>query len=174
MAFPLRADGVSIFWSLPAYQKGTAGIRRSEPGQSVVSNNQDLLNLPANFPGRNLPDVALNADPFSGYILVAKVEGGVSDGWGGTSFVAPQLNGISALISQAAGAQRIGLWNPMLYRFQRFYGYGIASPFVDITSGDNWFYYGVPGYEPAAGLGVLDVTKLALAVFFDRLGFSQH
>ena len=158
--------GVSIFWRLPAYQQETPGIRRSEPGQSVVSQNQDLLNLPPHFRGRNLPDVALNADPESGYILVSTEDGGVLPGYGGTSFVAPQLNGISALMSQALGGRRIGLWNPMLYRFQLFYGYGQASPFVDITYGDNWFYSGVPGYEPAAGLGVLDVTKLTLAVFF--------
>jgi subtilase family serine protease len=160
--------GVSIFWSLPDYQKETAGIRQSEPGQSVVYQNQVLLNLPANFPGRNLPDVALNADPYSGYIVFSSVLGGISDGWGGTSFVAPQLNGISALISQAIGGRRIGLWNPMLYRFQQFYGYGKVSPFVDITHGDNWFYFGVPGYEPGAGLGALDVTKLTLAVFFSK------
>ena len=142
--------GVSIFWLAPAYQKQTAGVRRSEPGQSVVYQNQDLLNLPANFPGRNLPDVALNADPNSGYIVISTEDGGLLDGIGGRSVVAPQLNGISALISQAIGRRRIGLWNPMLYRFQRFYGYGDASPFVDMTHGDNWFYYGVPGYEPAA------------------------
>jgi hypothetical protein len=56
----------------------------------------------------------------------------------------------------------------MLYRFQQFYGYGKVSPFVDITHGDNWFYFGVPGYEPGAGLGALDVTKLTLAVFFSK------
>ena len=157
--------GVSIFWSLPGYQKYTAGIRRSEPGQSVVYEGTDLLNLPANFPGRNLPDVALNADPLSGYILVSsvlkKTFGYVSDLWGGTSFVAPQLNGISALISQWTGQKRIGLWNPTLYLLQQSYGYGQGSPFVDITTGDNWFYYGVTGYEPAAGIGALDVTELA-------------
>jgi kumamolisin len=52
----------------------------------------------------------------------------------------------------------------MLYRFQNVYGYGGASPLVDITAGDNWFYQGIPGYEPGAGLGVLDVAKLAAAV----------
>jgi kumamolisin len=66
------------------------------------------------------------------------------------------------------------LWNPMLYRFQRLYGYGQASPFVNITSGDNWFYFGVPGYAPAAGIGVLDVTKLARAVINEKPGFFQH
>jgi kumamolisin len=177
--FPVGGGGgVSIFWSLPAYQQQTPGIRLSEPGQSVVYENQDLLNLPANFPGRNLPDVALNADPYSGYILVSSVltttYGYVSEGWGGTSFVAPELNGISALLSQAAGQQRIGLWNPMLYRFERVYGYGGASPFVNITHGDNWFYYGVPGYAPAAGIGVLDVTKLSRTVNIDGSGSSQH
>jgi kumamolisin len=166
--------GVSIFWLEPAYQNDTPGIRRSEPGQRVISENKDLLNLPSNFPGRNLPDVALNADPESGYIVISTKDGGLLDGYGGTSFVAPQLNGISALISQAIGGRRIGLWNPMLYRFQLFYGYGNASPFVDITHGDNWFYYGVPGYEPGAGLGVLDVTKLTLAVARDGLSYFQY
>ena len=157
--------GVSIFWSLPGYQQATAGIRQSEPGQSVVFEGELLLNLPANFPGRNLPDIALNADPLSGYIVVSsvlkKTSGYVSDLFGGTSFVAPQLNGISALISQQNGEKRIGLWNPMLYSLQQAHGYGNGSPFVDITTGDNWFYYGVPGYEPGGGIGVLDVTQLA-------------
>lgn len=67
---------------------------------------------------------------------------------------------------------RIGLWNPMLYRFQRVYGYGKVSPFVDITAGDNWFYHGIPGYEPGAGLGVLDVAKLATAVAGDGHKFQ--
>lgn len=166
--------GVSIFWLAPAYQNNTPGIRRSEPGQNVISENQNLLNLPPNFPGRNLPDVALNADPYSGYIIVSTEDGGLLDGVGGTSFVAPQLNGISALISQAIGGRRIGFWNPMLYRFQLFYGYGNASPFVNITHGDNWFYYGIPGYAPAAGLGVLDVTKLTLAVARDGSSYLRH
>ena len=42
--------------------------------------------------------------------------------------------------------------------------HGAASPLVDITAGNNWFYNGVPGYEPGAGLGVLNVAKLAAAV----------
>ena len=65
------------------------------------------------------------------------------------------------------GGRRLGLWNPMLYRFKQVYGYGNASPFVDITAGNNWFYQGIPGYEPGAGLGVLDVAKLAAAVARD-------
>jgi kumamolisin len=163
--FPVGGGGgVSIFWQRPFYQIFTPGVRNSEPGQSVVYAGTDLLDLPASFPGRNVPDVSLNADPESGYILYSTADGGLLDGYGGTSFVAPQLNGISALLSQSTGGSRLGLWNPMLYQFKRFYSYSTFSPLVDITAGDNWFYFGIPGYEPGAGLGVLDVAKLAAAI----------
>jgi kumamolisin len=165
--FPVGGGGgVSIFWPRPAYQSQTAGIRKSEPGQSVVFEGEDLLDLPARFAGRNLPDVSLNADPFTGYLLYSTLDGGLQAGVGGTSFVAPQLNGISALLAQSVGS-RIGLWNPMLYRYKKVYGYGRSSPLVDIVAGDNWFYNGVPGYEPGAGLGVLNVANLAKAVARD-------
>jgi kumamolisin len=160
--FPVGSGGgVSVFWHRPSYQAGTDGIRKSEPGQSIVFQNQDLLDLPAGFVGRNVPDVSLDADPFTGFFIISSKDGGFVDGFGGTSFVAPQLNGVSALLSQVTGG-RLGLWNPMLYRFKKIRG--AASPLVDITAGDNWFYNGAPGYEPGAGLGVLNVAQLAAAV----------
>lgn len=115
------------------------------------------------FAGRILPDVSLDADPYSGFVLYSTEDGGVLSGYGGTSFVAPQLNGVSTLLSQAAGS-RIGLWNPMLYRFRDAYGRGPSSPLRDMVAGDNWFYPGIPGYEPGAGLGALDVANLAAAM----------
>jgi subtilase family serine protease len=168
--------GVSVFWSRPAYQFGTAGIRVTEAGQSVTfdpgdgTGPQDLLDLPAGFAGRNVPDVSLDGDPFSGFIIFSTTDGGLVDGFGGTSFVAPQLNGISALVAQATGG-RVGLWNPMLYRFKKQYAHRADSPLRDITAGDNWFYDGVPGYEPGAGLGVLDVANFVAAAKRER---SHH
>jgi hypothetical protein len=53
--------------------------------------------------------------------------------------------------------------NPTLYRLHDNHGHNNAA-FTDITSGDNWFYTGAPGYEPGAGLGVLDVANLAALV----------
>jgi kumamolisin len=162
--------GVSIYWPRPDYQSFTPGVRRSEPNQSFIydpgdgTGPQDLLDLPAHFAGRNLPDVSLNADPETGYILYSTPDGGLIDFYGGTSFVAPQLNGITALLGQATGG-RLGLINPALYQMQRDRR-DRSSPFVDITAGDNWFYKGVPGYDPGAGLGVLDVANLAAA--FER------
>ncbi|MBV9276304.1 MAG: hypothetical protein JO333_20590 [Verrucomicrobia bacterium] len=54
-----------------------------------------MLNLPTNFSGPNLPDVSFNADPESGCLLLSTEAGSLIPGFGGTSFVAPQLNGIS-------------------------------------------------------------------------------
>jgi len=162
--------GVSTFWDRPRYQQGTRGIRRTEPNQSVIFDDgsgagpQDLFDLPAHFAGRNVPDVSLNGDPITGYLLFSTEDGGLLSNLGGTSFVAPQLNGISALVSQSVGGGRLGLWNPMLYRFKNQFGGSAASPLVDVTAGDNWFYAGVPGYNPGSGLGVLNVAAFATAV----------
>jgi subtilase family serine protease len=173
--FPVGSGGgVSTFWALPSYQSHTRGMRVTASGQKIVYDDgsgtgpQVLLELPAGFAGRNVPDVSLDADPFSGFIVYSTEDGGLIEGYGGTSFVAPQLNGVSALLAQAEGG-RIGLWNPMLYRFKRAAAKGAASsPIRDIVVGDNWYYAGTPGYEPGAGLGVLDVANLAAAIARER------
>lgn len=156
--------GVSVYWHTPFYQQFTFGIRASEPKQSLVYNDPSagpttLLKLPANFQGRNVPDISLNADPETGYIFVSTYDGGLNSGEGGTSFVAPQLNGITALLRQSTG-HRIGLWNPQIYAIQNVFGYGRFSAFNSIRAGDNWFYYGAPHYNPGAGIGSLNVTNL--------------
>ena len=156
--------GVSVFWPKPAYQKGVGGIRKSEFNQTwawypnfpdTTGGLQTLVALPGGYAGRNVPDVSLNSDPFTGYILYSTPDGGFQSGYGGTSFAAPQLNGITSLLSQAAGS-RLGLVQSGLYAAQKSSGPGI----VDITAGDNWFYFGVKGYEPGAGLGVINAAKL--------------
>lgn len=166
--FPVGGGGgVSVFWGAPDYQSHTQGIRRTEAHQSVIfddgSGPVDLLDLPAHFAGRNVPDVSLDGDPFTGFLIVSTEDGGLINGFGGTSFVAPQLSGISALVAQAAGG-RVGLWNPMLYRFKNSFGGSSTSPLVDVTAGNNWFYAGTHGYAPGAGLGVLNVANLVSAV----------
>jgi len=44
------------------------------------------------------------------------------------------------------------------------FGGSSASPLVDVTAGNNWFYSGTHGYSPGAGLGVLNVANLVAAV----------
>jgi kumamolisin len=156
--------GVSVYWHTPFYQQFTFGIEASQPKQSLVYNDPSagpttLLKLPAHFQGRNVPDIALNADPETGYIFVSTYDGGLNVGEGGTSFVAPQLNGITALLRQSTG-HRIGLWNPQVYAIQNIFGYGRFSAFNSIRAGDNWFYDGAPHYNEGAGIGSLNVANL--------------
>ena len=89
----------------------------------------------------------------------------VYDFYGGTSFVAPQLNGIAALVGQRVHG-RLGLLNVPLYAMAATpLGYaGAHAPLRDITAGNNWFYTGKTGYEPGAGVGTLDVANFASAM----------
>jgi kumamolisin len=163
--------GVSIAFLQPWYQWATFGTQLSQPrqvfqaGSDIVAEDEigGYFALPAFFPGRNVPDVSANADPETGYVVFyTSSETGYSEQtfWGGTSFVAPQLNGVSALYGQLHG--RLGLLNPLLYaaQYQRR-----AAPLNPIAYGDNWFYSGRNGYSPAVGLGTLDVANFAEFLF---------
>jgi subtilase family serine protease len=166
--FPVGGGGgVSVVWPTPWYQQGVPGMKQSEPGQSVIdytlSPPVDLFDLPSNYAGRNGPDISMNADPVTGYLLYSTPDGGWFANFGGTSFVSPQLNGMTALLDQYIGG-RVGFLNPTLYRLQQNLGYGRTKPFNDIVGGDNWFYKGVPGFEPAAGIGTPNWANLADAV----------
>ena len=163
--------GVSVKYALPAWQSGLAGVQKSAPGQALLCSatalgqpaGPDLLvgTLPGNFVGRNVPDVALDADPYSGYSEYFNKAWTV--GGGGTSFVAPQLNGILTLITQGLPG-RIGQINPQLYAAFKAKGYAADSPFKAIVAGDNEYWKSVNSYNPATGLGSLDVSALATAL----------
>lgn len=167
--FPVGSGGgVSSFVRTPFYQFFIPGIQKTQTGQALVDNSQTppltLATLPGNFWGRNLPDVSFNADPETGYIIpYTSSQSGfvVLTRIGGTSFVAPQLNGVTALLDQSVHG-RVGLLNFALYDLVRFgAGYrGKHPPLRDITAGDNWFYNAQPGYDLATGVGVLDVANL--------------
>ncbi len=178
--------GVSVIFPLPDYQQGLAGVQTSAPGQALlcikaptctnplITGNKFTIGtnvltsangfglsspaLPAGFAGRNTPDVSLNADPETGYALYYNSKWTTAGG--GTSFVAPQLNGIFALITQQLGG-RIGMPHPQMYAAFKTMGYGAGSPFTPVTDGTNWFYKSTNGYNPATGLGQLDVDALS-------------
>jgi len=170
VGFPVGGGGgVSVNEPMPKYQKGTPGIQKSAPGQSVICDFGggfvDYLDLPARQPGRNLPDISLNADPYTGYLVY--FAGAWEAGWGGTSFSSPQLNGITSVMSQAVGS-RLGLLNPALYRLARNKGaYGPNGAFNDITKEDNIGWKAGPGYDAASGLGSINAANLADALAHD-------
>ncbi len=161
--------GVSIIFEKPFYQYLIAGTQHSQPGQNWMIGGQLVYALPGNFPGRNVPDISFNADPETGYLVFYTSEPsgvfGEEPFWGGTSFVAPQLNGVTALLGESLHS-RIGLLNFPLYGFAfGKWGYKGPNPSLHaIKDGDNWFYHGRNGYSPAAGLGTLDVANFAEAL----------
>ena len=111
--------------------------------------------------GRAVPDLSTDADPQTGYLVYGTSDGGLSEA-GGTSFVAPQMNGATAVIDSYVG-HRVGFWNPAMYRAVALGN----NPFTQLnstgTGNDNIFYTGNPGqpYNPGTGLGMPDLTRLA-------------
>ena len=172
--FPVGSGGgVSVFFPRPSYQNSLSGVRHSQEDQvwrssalvaAAIGITATHFSLPEEYAGRNVPDVSFNADPETGY-LVAYTSSDPTVGFsfqsffGGTSFVAPQLNGLTALFGQRHG--RLGLLNYALYQLahsNQAYG-GAHPPLHPVHDGDNWFYHGSNGYNPAAGLGTMDVAN---------------
>ena len=116
--------------------------------------------------GRAVPDVSTNADPQTGYLVYIPSETAIGASpvqeYGGTSFVAPQLNGSTAVIDSYLG-HRVGFWNPSIYPAAA----GSNSPFTQLnqtgTSNDNIYFTGNPGalYNEGVGLGIPDLTALS-------------
>ncbi len=173
--------GFSVDEPTPSYQQGVPGTNSYQDVEYLTptdyQNITGTLYEPTewNFnptpsvqrgfaTGRAEPDLSTDADPWSGYLLYSPSFSGnpLEGGWGGTSFVAPQLNGTTAVIDATLG-HRVGFWNPSIYQFATSWN----SPFTPLnqsgTSNDNLFFTGSPGtvYNPATGLGVPNFASLA-------------
>jgi kumamolisin len=141
--------GVSNFFPRPSYQATTN------------------VPAPANSAGgRGVPDVAADANPYTGYSVVI---GGQEQPIGGTSAVAPLYAGLIACINQSltsGGGNPVGFINPLLYAQSI-----PAGVFHDVTSGNNDIYHDLggefeagPGWDPCTGLGSIDGAKLLAAL----------
>ncbi|KPV43994.1 S53 family peptidase [Alicyclobacillus ferrooxydans] len=166
--------GYSTVYATPWYQQGVPGVNRFTAVQwlTPTQNNTSWTFHPnpeivqGQGSGRALPDLSMDADPQTGYAVYSNLYGSSpSQDWaqyGGTSFVAPQLNGITALINEYAGG-RVGFWNPQIYHFAT----SSHSPFTPLNAtgpnNDNEYYTGTKGtvYNPATGLGTPNVYALA-------------
>jgi kumamolisin len=102
--------------------------------------------------GRGVPDISLNADPNSGYILII---GGRQVGpFGGTSAAAPMAARGYALMYSVLGKHVMPL-APTLYAHE--------ATFNQIGGGIQG-EYGVPGQVPGAGLGSWNLTRFMAAL----------
>ncbi|GER70295.1 aspartyl protease [Weizmannia acidilactici] len=167
--------GFSKVFATPYYQQKVpgvntfTGVKQWTPNsdESSLTRDETPTIVKGTGTGRNLPDISMNADPYTGYLVYFSDPGepGAYAGYatyGGTSFVSPQLCGLSALINSANGSQA-GFWNPQLYRF----AVQKDSPLHPLNdrgaTNDNGFYTGTPGtvYNQATGLGTPDIFALA-------------
>jgi kumamolisin len=137
--------GVSTFFPLPAWQEGSR-----VPKPSVAAG------------GRGVPDVAGNADPFTGYVI--RVDG-VTSPIGGTSAVAPLWAGLIAL-SNAHNKSSAGFLNPKLYAAK-------GKGFHDILSGTNPGFKAGPGWDACTGLGSPVGTEV-IALSQSSSGKKRH
>jgi subtilase family serine protease len=137
--------GFSSLYPKPSYQDGVTGTGTR----------------------RGVPDVAADADPYTGTAGIQYVDGmqliGPSSG---TSAGAPFWAAIVALADQYAG-HALGFINPAIYEIAR--GPRYHSAFHDITSGDNTVKYSgitvtgyraAPGWDPVTGWGSPDAQVL--------------
>jgi subtilase family serine protease len=127
------------------------GVSQYEPTPAYQAANG------VNFGARSIPDVALDADPSTG-VMVLVIERGFYYLVGGTSLACPLYAGFLADVDGArhfAGKSSLGpsssVLNPELYALYNSSLYHYS--FFDVTSGNNGFAAGL-GYDLVTGLGV--------------------
>jgi kumamolisin len=138
--------GISDITPVPGWQEGKVP-------RSINSGN---------FAGRAIPDVAANADPATGYLVMSGGQLGIV---GGTSAAAPLWGSLITRIN-ALLKGRAGNFNALLYG-----SIGPAGVLRDITNGDNdtdgllegQFQAG-PGWDACTGWGAPDGAKLLAAL----------
>jgi kumamolisin len=132
--------GVSMFFARPFYQAPVTTLAKPHM--------------------RNVPDVALDADPNAPYAMAYL--GSFAMPVGGTSAVAPNL---AALYAQIDGhyAHRLGLAQTGLYNgFRR--GTYPGAAWHDIVTGNNGDFGAHAGYDNVTGVGSLDGMRYMLQI----------
>ncbi len=144
IAWNAGGGGSSVWESAPYWQNGIV------PGSAV---------------GKGVPDIAMDADPYSGVTLV--IDGKESAGWGGTSLSSPLALGVWARL-ESAHANRLGMASVALYRT---YAAGSCTSlsladicstpaFHDVTVGTNGGFVATPGWDYTTGLGSFDIGQI--------------
>ena len=153
--------GVSTNFIKPTWQVGAGVIRSGVSSKSRCGGGKTHY-------CREVPDVAFDADPNTGYVIYCTTGSCTAPGWnvfGGTSAAAPLMAAFTAdanTYSLAHGGKRIGFANPFLYHE---FGADHAM-FNDITVGNNNINGGTTfraqvGYDVASGLGSVDASEMA-------------
>jgi len=135
--------GASQFYAAPAFQKNE--MQASARGL------------------RQVPDVAADADPSTGFHIVF---GGQDGQAGGTSAATPLWAATIALINQdlkQKGLREVGFANPALYWIGENSAKLNPSPFHDVMAGNNLYFDAAAGWDFATGWGSMDAAAMDAA-----------
>jgi subtilase family serine protease len=135
--------GASQFYAAPAYQKNE--MQSASHGM------------------RQVPDVAADADPSTGFHIFF---GGQDGQAGGTSAATPLWAATVALINQdlkQKGLREVGFANPALYWMGENTSKLSPAPFHDVIGGNNLYYDAAAGWDFATGWGSMDAAALDAA-----------
>jgi len=130
--------GISSVWTMPAWQRGP-GVQNgfTKPRDNFTGAAPCPLSSGGGTVScRQVPDVAADGDPSTGYAVLCSCNGGGAR-WqtiGGTSMGSPLWAAVAALADEPNPSSPVGFLDPALYQL------GCApSPtaFNDVTSGDN-------------------------------------
>ncbi len=163
--------GISTFWAMPPSQLDAA------PALNVLGAGSTgaLCGQPSGY-CRQVPDVAANADPTTGYEIYwngSHSQLGQPSGWqtvAGTSAAAPVWAALMTLgdASRACHGSRLGFAGAALYHAA---GHSYANDFNDVRTGNDDFtatnegkFAAGPGYDEASGLGTPNAAALAPAL----------
>ncbi len=141
--------GISARWTMPSYQSGAAST------VGTINANSSAAPCAGAVLCREVPDVSVDGDQLTGYVVEA------NDQWtviGGTSAGAPLWAAFTALVnaSPACRGLPVGFLNPALYAIA---GRGFAanfndiispSPFTHAASNDTLDQFGAAATDPAA------------------------
>jgi subtilase family serine protease len=172
--------GISTLWGMPAAQVDSAAGLNVRTAQAAGS----ACGHPGGF-CREVPDVAADGDPATGYLIFWNGHGDIPDapaGWqgiGGTSGGAPLWAALLALTDglRACSGAPVGYANPALYRAA---GTADSTNFNDVITGNNDFtgtnggrFAAAAGYDPATGLGTPNAASLAAALCADTIRITR-
>jgi pseudomonalisin len=143
IAWNAGGGGTSLFESAPFWQEGVV------PGASV---------------GKGVPDLAMDADPYSGATIF--IDGAETAGIGGTSLSSPLSLGVWARL-ESGHANKLGMASVAVYDT---YNAGTCTAtaaenicttpaFHDITVGSNGAYAATPGWDYTTGVGSWDIQE---------------
>ena len=145
-----------------AWYAGGGGISQFE-GPPYWQTNANIL-AASKLNSRAIPDVAMDADPYSGAEVYVN---GSPEGVGGTSLASPLSVGVWARMISAH--PKLGFAPPHLYSL--YNGSGVEGTgvdgtypeggFHDIIAGCDGLYCATPGWDYVSGLGSFWVSQIA-------------